>query len=209
MPYKVRDARLPGHFWADNALYDQYAEQIGVYAFAVYLALARYTNAEGKCFPSQGEIAKKLGIGVSTVIRALHTLETNELIVVEHRAGPDGFPSRSNIYTLLQPRNIEGEGMSDRQRGVYPTDTPRMSHRQTEQYPMNKTHLKESQNPQETKPNSTIPNPEPGDSTIPQQQSESLPPGSGVPPSGVDRLRWLEAKTAARRAALKGGRHES
>ena len=64
----VRDARRPGHYWADNEIYDIYAPIVGVHAFAVYMALCRYASSEGASHPSTSTIADQLGISRPTVV---------------------------------------------------------------------------------------------------------------------------------------------
>ena len=96
----VRDARRPGHYWADNEIYDIYAPIVGVHAFAVYMALCRYANSEGESTPSNSTIGDQLGISRSTVYRAIQKLEAHDLIHVDIRRLPVRGQT-SNTYTLL------------------------------------------------------------------------------------------------------------
>ena len=68
-PFAVRDQRTMKRFWIDDAVYDTYAAQIGVYAYAVYTALVRHADTAQTCFPSYATIAKKLGISRRKVIQ--------------------------------------------------------------------------------------------------------------------------------------------
>jgi DNA-binding transcriptional ArsR family regulator len=103
---QIRDQRPVEYFWADNELYDVYLEKIGVYGFAVYMALSRYTNRDAKSWPSVKTIADKLGISKPTVKRALRALEECGLIAVD-RPSSDGLGhQQTNVYTLLAVKKI-------------------------------------------------------------------------------------------------------
>jgi len=97
----ARDARRPGHFWADNEIYDRYARLIGVNAFAVYMSLTRHADNHGTCYPSHQTLADDLGLSRATVLRAIHILERHELIHVDVRRLPVRGQT-TNIYTLIQ-----------------------------------------------------------------------------------------------------------
>lgn len=104
MPHQVRDARQPGHFWADNELVDNHLPQIGVFGFAVYMLLARYAdNTTGQCEPSIGLMAKQLSVSAPTVRKALETLRDCGLIAIRHRKKErDGkLVNQTSIYTIL------------------------------------------------------------------------------------------------------------
>lgn len=101
---RVRDIRQPGHFWADNEIVDDYLPAIGVYGFAVYMMLAKHSNAKtGQCDPSVEGLARKLGISSPTVRKALDKLEETGLITIRHRHKERGgkLINQTSIYTLL------------------------------------------------------------------------------------------------------------
>jgi DNA-binding transcriptional regulator YhcF (GntR family) len=64
-------------------------------AKVVLLELARYSNANGECFPSRETISKGSGIAVRSVVRAIQWLEDEGLIRIEHRYGT------SNFYVII------------------------------------------------------------------------------------------------------------
>ncbi len=99
----VRDERKPGHFWADNEVYDVLAQRVGVYGFAVYMALCRYSNKQATCNPSYEELAKKLGVSRRTVIRAINRLETEKLIKIKpvYKTVRGKRRNSANVYTIL------------------------------------------------------------------------------------------------------------
>ena len=92
-------------FWIDDAVYDTYAAQIGIYAYAVYTALVRHADTAQTCFPSYATIAKKLGISRRKVIQEIEKLKSAGLIKASPRqkTGKKGTDSQdSNLYTLLE-----------------------------------------------------------------------------------------------------------
>ena len=103
--FAVRDQRTIKRFWIDDAVYDTYAAQIGIYAYAVYTALVRHANTAQTCFPSYATIAKKLGISKRHVIQEIEKLKSAGLIKASPRqkTGKKGTDSQdSNLYTLLE-----------------------------------------------------------------------------------------------------------
>ena len=62
------------------------------------VVLADHANEDGKCWPSQATLARRTGMGRSTVNRKLEMLEKNQLI---HRIS--GNSERSTMYHLLIP----------------------------------------------------------------------------------------------------------
>src|SRR5262249_7889134 len=100
---EVRDIRERGWFWADNKLVDVYLPTIGVTAFAVYMLLAKYTDAKtGKCYPSQTLIAEKLGVSRKRVRDAINTLIKHKLISKRKRR-------KSFVYALLKIKAQEAD----------------------------------------------------------------------------------------------------
>ena len=128
----VRDRRLPRHYTIDNEVYDLH---LGVYALAVYNALARHASYEGESIEqaaiSQRQIAKDLGVSVRSVQRGLDKLLKVNLVLVE--CGKEA--GQPNIYVLLEvekrsqsPKYRRREGTSDsrtpQQRGTSDSRTP-------------------------------------------------------------------------------------
>src|SRR3954469_1046811 len=99
-PFIVRDRRRKGFFTIDNELLDHYGAQLKAHGLAVYMALARFANQEGTCWPSLATIAKRTGMSRMQVIRELAKLQALGLIASEHQWGSKG-EHRANIYTLL------------------------------------------------------------------------------------------------------------
>ena len=99
-PFTVQDRRRKGFFTLDNALFDQYGSQLKAHGLAVYVALARFVNQDGACWPSLATIAKRTGMSRMQVIREIGKLQELRLIAVEHQQGEKG-EYRSNIYILL------------------------------------------------------------------------------------------------------------
>lgn len=107
----ARTQRAPRHFWADNELVDVYLPQLGVYAFAVYMLLARYARHDtGRCDPSVETIARRLGISAPTVKKAIKTLVQHGLLTVAQRTRTYGDKqiNLTNSYTLLAVPKAEG-----------------------------------------------------------------------------------------------------
>lgn len=87
--FLVRDARLPGHFWADNEIYDVYGAQLGAYGFAVYMALCRKAkNYTGECELSMSQLARDLDVGKATVHQALTRIIELGLAMRTREGGP-------------------------------------------------------------------------------------------------------------------------
>jgi hypothetical protein len=78
----------------------------------VLLALLRFANAEGVCWPGYAALAKRAGISRRQVIRIVALLEREGWITVLRRCPPYDKPNRdrTNVYTLHAPplRVIQG-----------------------------------------------------------------------------------------------------
>ena len=124
VPFIVRDRRRKGFFTIDNELLDRYGDELGPYGLAVYMALARFANQEGSCWPSLATIARKTGMSRPQVIREIAKLKALALIAVEHQIGKKGEHT-SNLYILLDMTTlapIEGV-VSPGRPGWYQPDT--------------------------------------------------------------------------------------
>ena len=93
----MRDIRQKGWFWLENNLIDR--EDLEAYEKLLYMALARYADSNGKCFPGLDLLMKVSGIGSRrTLTKYLRSLEEKGLIEIKKRIG------KGNIYFL---KNVE------------------------------------------------------------------------------------------------------
>lgn len=100
LPFAVADKRKRGYFTIDNILLDQYGKEIGPYGIAVYVALARFSNADAECWPSRRAIYERTGVSVAQVTRELAKLVVLGLITITPQFDEHGDQA-SNLYTLL------------------------------------------------------------------------------------------------------------
>lgn len=98
--HTARDARAPGWYWSDNDLIDHYGPIVGAYGIAVYSALARYADRDGRAFPSYNKLAEQLHMSRTKVIATIKLLEQHGLITIDQRLDEHGDPA-SNEYTLV------------------------------------------------------------------------------------------------------------
>ena len=96
----VRDGRKPGWFHVDNDIIDHYGSVIGATGIAVYCALARYADRDGRAFPSHKRLSENLGIARNTLRAALRKLEEVELITITPQKDANGVTNGTTIYTL-------------------------------------------------------------------------------------------------------------
>ena len=83
-----------GWSWFSNAIFDV---EVSAYAKLAYLALARFADGAGSCFPSVGTLARVMGCGRTRVKESLGELEQAGLVDVEPRT------HNSNLYILRCP----------------------------------------------------------------------------------------------------------
>jgi len=101
--FLVRDTRMPGHFWADNEVYDIFAPQLGAHGFAVYLALCRTAiNGTGECRIAMSRIATQLTISKATVHQALGKIVETGLA----QLGESGGPRKTALYLLADVKSL-------------------------------------------------------------------------------------------------------
>lgn len=104
--FLVRDVRLPGHFWADNEVYDIFAPKLGAYGFAVYMALCRKAkNYTGECELSMRMLARDLDVSVSTIHQSLERIIDLGLAIRTREGGPrvTGMYLLADVKTLVDP----------------------------------------------------------------------------------------------------------
>jgi DNA-binding Lrp family transcriptional regulator len=90
------------YFRIDNDIIDKYGSELGAYGLAVYMCLARFTNADGLSWPSYETIAKRTGISRKQVIREVKKLEDLDLIEVTPQFNPETKENRSNLFALTR-----------------------------------------------------------------------------------------------------------
>ncbi len=89
----MKDVRQKGWFWLENNLIDR--EDIEAYEKLLYMALARYADSNGKCFPGLDLLMRVSGIGSRrTLTKYLRSLQEKGLIEIKKRIG------KGNIYLL-------------------------------------------------------------------------------------------------------------
>jgi len=152
--HTARDARAPGWFWSDNDLIDHYGPIIGAYGVAVYCALARYADRDGRAFPSYERLAKQLSISRRTVIRTIAVLIEQKLVESEARTKPNGDPD-SNCYVLIPIARQSQERAVPSDSQTLPSDSQTLG-------VVTHSHLgSDSQSPKEDSWNKTQPPPPP------------------------------------------------
>ena len=118
----MRDIRQRGWFWIENELIDR--TDLSFEEKAMYMILARFTDKDGKCFPSIEKLAESIGKDKRTVIRYIKKLEEKGLIEKKRRF------NQTNVYYL---KNVA----FDSDKNVNLTIP-------IEQYPINNTQYKEN-----------------------------------------------------------------
>ena len=127
---EVREApaerKVPGGFYKLPAavVADPRFAALGGTAAKVYLALARFADRDGGCWPSVATVARVAGLTVKSVRQHLRSLEEAGVLVVEPRTGtssryrllarPDDHPCpRPRPDPRPLPRDDRGGGSSD------------------------------------------------------------------------------------------------
>ena len=89
--------------WMPNAILD-YASRgiIDALAVAVYMGLARHSDASSGCYPSVGLLARELGLTRDTVRDRVYQLRDAQLIIIRQRWLKSG-KQLSHYYILLEP----------------------------------------------------------------------------------------------------------
>ena len=100
MADRIRDIKVKGKFFINDAYINGYAKYCGVYGTGVYNAICRHASAKQTAFPGIDRMAKKLNISRSSVIRGIEKLEEYNIIKVVRKKDLRGR-QRVNTYTLL------------------------------------------------------------------------------------------------------------
>ena len=115
----IRDRRDRRWFWQDNALVEDYARILGIYAVGVYMVLAeRAYNQTQRAEVSGGVIAELLGVGRSSVTEALFALELHEIIDIQEQYDNETRQQLASVYTLLSVENWKLEPTPEREKYV-------------------------------------------------------------------------------------------
>lgn len=121
--FLVRDTRMPGHFWADNEVLDEYGERLGPHGFAIYMALCRTAiNGTGECRISTRKLAKQLRMSAGGAFNALALIVEIGLARQIHpgdRTGP-GVYVLADVKALLNPGHAQ---LKLAGRGAHPVNT--------------------------------------------------------------------------------------
>jgi len=98
-PIKIRDRRNRGWFFIDNDYINGYGKYFGPIGISIYIILCRHVNIDQRCYPSQEQIADKIGVTSRTVRDYLKKLVTFNMIHIEKQR--TGGKWLNNLYVLL------------------------------------------------------------------------------------------------------------
>jgi hypothetical protein len=99
---KPSKAKEPGkaRFAVLNAFVDFTLQTLDHASRSVWLVLYRDTRPDGLARTAQADIARRIGMSVSTVKRAIHMLESRGLVTVKYRGGLGGRLSVYRVHAL-------------------------------------------------------------------------------------------------------------
>lgn len=100
--------KTAGRFAVLNALVDFTLRDFGRRELAVWLVLFRDTKADGIARTGQSDIARRTGLGVRTVRRALGQLERLGLVVIVRRGRIGSGPSAYRVRGV-SAENVRGQ----------------------------------------------------------------------------------------------------
>ena len=84
-------------FWAHNVVYDVYGRHIGLAAFGLYCALARFAEHDTQqCWPSMARLARDFDVSIKTVRAHLQMLVDYGLVTRQEQSGA------SSRFTMLR-----------------------------------------------------------------------------------------------------------
>lgn len=89
-----------GRFAVLNAFVDVSARELTRSESLVWLVLYRDTKPDGLARTSQANLARRVGVNVSTVKRAVAALRHRGLLVVAHQGGLRGGPSAYQVVPI-------------------------------------------------------------------------------------------------------------
>ena len=92
---------------------DHYLRDLSSSAIVVYVALSRYRNAHGVCYPSISTLEKVTGLVRKTVVRALHELIESELIEKRTRKSSNGGYDQNEYRFLSVHTERGGDGVDN------------------------------------------------------------------------------------------------
>ncbi len=93
--------KTKGRFAVLNAFVDYSLASLDHPSRSVWLVLYRDTRPDGLARTAQGDIARRIGMSVPTVKRAVAKLETLGLLTVAYRGGLGGRVSVYQVHPLL------------------------------------------------------------------------------------------------------------
>lgn len=130
------------------------------YDRAVYLALCRFSDRDGACFPSLSTIAARGNVSLAQVKRAISKLESRGFISRERRRGEHG--NESTLYRLLplDSRLSESQGRLSESRPLAQGELPLGSGRATKKNHITRT-IEEGEEGKREKPRSPRVSPTP------------------------------------------------
>ena len=119
------------------------------YDRAVYLALCRFSDRDGACFPSLSTIAARGNVSLAQVKRAISKLESRGFISRERRRGEHG--NESTLYHLLsmEGRLRESQGRLTQTLPLAPTELTLGSTRATKKNHITRTKEQEKRGEEE------------------------------------------------------------
>jgi hypothetical protein len=94
---KIRDSRKKNWFWVENFLLEK--KGIDIYEKMIYVALCRFVDAEGRCFPSLSTLAAAAGCSKRKASDAIAQLIEKKMIAKKNRKSPLG-DATSNVYII-------------------------------------------------------------------------------------------------------------
>lgn len=101
-PIEIRDQRSRHMFRIDDQYIDGgYSELCGSTASCVYMSLCRHSDSNQESFPSIERIMKQHGVGKSSVLRAIKTLEKWNIVTVLRRKNEKTKRQMVNVYVLI------------------------------------------------------------------------------------------------------------
>ncbi len=107
----LRDGRKKSWFYIENDIIDR--TDLNKHEKYLYMVLARYVDKEDKAFPSYTELSEKAGLGRTTIIKAIKTLEEKGLLTKVTRHKENSKENHSNLYTLKSARTMISDVLED------------------------------------------------------------------------------------------------